>query len=181
MAAMWGLLNTMQMCEGGWEKSYKTGRTPIWNKSIEMRLYPRTSQHAITWVCELLLKHFRILMRHIILVTKPGDSSTVSVLLEDVLLHSHSHPSPPLRSYRNVYIYTSWTTARCHIYDPARLYSMSIHSLTTLWLLLLCFRQWLQPYTSWHQTCVCRSSATSCSGTYSLSSTLEQRSTWQDC
>lgn len=37
------LLNTLQTCDGRWEKSYESGRTPCWKKKIEGRLCPTTS------------------------------------------------------------------------------------------------------------------------------------------
>ena len=40
-------LNTLQTCEGGWGKSYKSCRTPCWNKSTSVKCKLVWKEHAI--------------------------------------------------------------------------------------------------------------------------------------
>ena len=58
--------HTLQMCEGGWEKSYESGRTPCWKKSIEVWLVPRISQLVMVWVSNGLFRRFITLLRYFI-------------------------------------------------------------------------------------------------------------------
>jgi len=59
-----GMLNmrewliTLQMCQGGLEKSYESGGTPFWTMEIEVWLFPMTSGLPILWVGEDLLRPF---------------------------------------------------------------------------------------------------------------------------
>jgi len=52
---------------------------------------------AVVWVARRPSGHFLTLLRHFILQPKHGSLSTVSVLLDDVLLHRRLHHSPLLR------------------------------------------------------------------------------------
>jgi len=113
-------LNSLQTCEGGWEKYYETGRTPLWKKYIQVRLFPRTSQLVMVWVARRPSRHFLTLSRHFILLKQHGSLSTVSLLLEDVLLHRHSHHLTQSRLQIQDSIRISWTTATCCFCDGAR-------------------------------------------------------------
>jgi len=104
--------NSLQMCEGGWEQSYESGRTPDWKKWIKVRLCPRTSRLGMVWVARRPSRRFLRLLQQFILLTKHGSLSTVSLLLEDVLLHWRVNHSPLSRPQRKDSTRISRTTAR---------------------------------------------------------------------
>jgi len=112
MLILWERLNTVQMSEGGWEKSDESGRTPFWKKSIEVWLFLRTNRLVMVWVAKTPSRHVLTLLQHFILLTKHDYSSTMSLLLEDVVLQLHLHHSLPLRPPRKDSIHISRTNAR---------------------------------------------------------------------
>jgi len=153
--------NTLQTCEEGWEESYKSGRTRFGKNYIKVWLFPRTSQLVKVSAPKRRSRCLITLLRHFILLTKHGSSSTVSLLLEDVVLHQHLHHSPPSRSQWKNSIRISRTAARCWFCDRAQEYSTSIPSWTALRRFSSPFRRWLQWYRSRQWEWVYRSRATS--------------------
>jgi len=105
-------LKTFQMCEGGSEKSYESGRTSFWNKGIQVWRFPSTSWLVKVRVAKRPSRHFSMLFQHSIVLTKHGYSSIVSYLLEDVLLHRPLHHSALLPPQRKENRCISRTTAR---------------------------------------------------------------------
>jgi len=71
-------LNTLQMCEERWGKSYESGRTTVGKMSIEVRLFPGTNELLMVWVAERSSRPFLMLLQHFILLMKHRFSSTVS-------------------------------------------------------------------------------------------------------
>jgi len=80
-------LNTFQMCEGGWEKFCNRGRTPFGKTSIKVRLLLRISPLVLEWVSNSPSRCFLTLLHHFLLLTKHRLLSTVSLLLECIVLH----------------------------------------------------------------------------------------------
>jgi len=113
-------LNTLQMCEVGWEKSYKSGMAPVWKKYIEVRLFPRPSHLATVRVAEEQSRRLLTLLRNVILLMKHGYLSIVSLLLEDILLHQRLHHSPLLQPQRQESIHIRQTAARWWFCNWAR-------------------------------------------------------------
>jgi len=110
-------LYTLQTCERECEKSYESGSTPFRTKQIEVRIFPRTSQLAISWIAKSQLRCWLTFLRHFIFLTQHESLSTVSLLLEEVLLHRrwyHSQQSWP--QWKNN-IHTRRTTDRWWLYN----------------------------------------------------------------
>jgi len=85
------LFNTMQTCEGEWEKSYDNGITPFWKKWIEVKQLPSTCRLVMVWVAERLMWCMLTLLRYVYLLMKHGSLLTVPWLLQNVLLLWHLH------------------------------------------------------------------------------------------
>jgi len=127
------LLTTLPTCEGGWEKPYESGRTPFWKKLFKVQPFPKTSQLAMVWVAKDQLRGFWMMLRLFISWRKHGYSLTVSLLLEDILLHQHLHLSPTSRPQRTDSIPIGRTTARWQFCNHAQWNSTPFQSWTAWW------------------------------------------------
>jgi len=169
-------LHTLERCEGGWEKSYQSGRTPFWKTWIEVRLFLRHSPLPTVWVAKEPLRCFLMLLEQFILPMRHGFSRTVSVLLENVILHWHLHHSPLSRTQWRDNIRISQNTARWWFGNRAGKYSNSSHSWNASRPFSSPVQWWFQLYGSRLQKCVYRSRATFSLDTYLWYSTIGQRS-----
>jgi len=152
---------------------------PLLEKVNRSAAFSKDSRLVMVWVGKRPSTHFLTLLRQFILLTKHGSSSTVYILLEDVLLHWGLDYPPPSRPQSKNSIHMSQTTARWWFCDRAGLYSTSIHSLTASQSFSSPSRRWFQQYRSRQRECVYRSRATSSSDMYLWYSTLGQPSSRQ--
>ena len=141
--------NTLQTCEGGWEESDTSGRTPCRTKRIKGWIFARTSRHEAVWVAKKQSTPILTVFRKISFLTKHEFSWRVSLLLKDVLLHWCLHHSPPLQPPRKDCIHIRQTTAWWWFCDWAWKYYTSIYTWTALQAFSSPFQSSFPRYGSW--------------------------------